>query len=74
MKKIMAVLWVICGVVTSEGRAEEPGRFIPSYEEEADYVNEGPWYADSETVVSALARELPEQLQREGYLAASPRK
>ena len=41
---------------------------------EAEYVNEGPWYADSETVVSALARELPEQLQREGYLAASPRK
>ena len=36
---------------------------------QADYVTQGPWYADSTTVVSALASTLVEQLESEGFIA-----
>jgi hypothetical protein len=36
---------------------------------QADYVTQGPWHADSATVVAALAGTLVEQLEREGFIA-----
>jgi len=37
---------------------------------QADYVTRGPWYADSATVVAALAATLVEQLEHEGFIPA----
>jgi len=37
---------------------------------QADYVTQGPWYADSAMVVASLAGTLVEQPEREGYIAA----
>jgi hypothetical protein len=36
---------------------------------QADYVTQGPWYADSTVVVAALASTLVEQLESEGFIA-----
>lgn len=37
---------------------------------QADYVTQGPWYADSATAVETLAGTLVEQLEHEGFIAA----
>lgn len=36
---------------------------------QADYVTQGPWYADSATVMAALAGTLVEAFEREGFIA-----
>lgn len=36
---------------------------------QADYVTQGPWYADSTVIVAALASTLVEQLENEGFIA-----
>ena len=38
---------------------------------QADYITQGPWYADSATVVASLASKLVEQLEREGFIATN---
>jgi len=38
---------------------------------QADYITQGPWHADSATVVASLASKLAEQLEREGFIATS---
>lgn len=37
---------------------------------QADYVIEGPWYAESTSVVAAFAEKLTKQLKREEFIAA----
>jgi hypothetical protein len=36
---------------------------------QADYVTQGPWYADSTSVVATLAKPLVKQLEHEGFIA-----
>jgi len=36
---------------------------------QADYVTQGPWYADSATVMAALAGTLVKDFEREGFIA-----
>ena len=36
---------------------------------QADYITQGPWHADSSTVVASLASKLVEQLERGGFIA-----
>lgn len=38
---------------------------------QADYITQGPWHADSATVVVSLASKLVEQLEREGFIATN---
>ena len=38
---------------------------------QADYITQGPWHADSATVVASLASKLVEQLEREGFIATN---
>ena len=38
---------------------------------QADYITQGPWYADSATIVASLASKLMEQLEHEGFIATS---
>lgn len=38
---------------------------------QADYITQGPWYADSKTVVAALADTLVAQLENEGILVVN---
>ena len=38
---------------------------------QADYITQGPWHADSTTVVASLASKLVKQLEREGFIATN---